>query len=209
MQKKIAVVVKESEYMEAVSNINLMFEKISIPDGDAFDCDDAALQGNYVLLLHASNFDDKTVGKNSKWNVKFCNDIKKNMKINVKGRGIRTKHFGSVGDYYGYGTIGKYEKVGMNSVSEFAGNNLKTDKVIHLNHVLKNDLNYIMKRNETDLPYSVFSGFSTMMAMVTWIKRNKRNCETLYDMFDRNGNFTNMSFLSNWICHKAETKVFH
>ena len=64
-------------------------------------------QSDYVLIMSAGNEASKSLSDKFMVDDLYMNEVKKNMKINVRGDG--KKHFKSCGKYYGTGIVAKYK----------------------------------------------------------------------------------------------------
>lgn len=69
----------------------------------------------YVIVLMGSDCIHKGVGEDCMWTLSFYEQFKKNMKVNIRGDGV--KHHESVGHYHGVGLTAKYSQ---QKIAEFA-----------------------------------------------------------------------------------------
>ena len=127
----------------------------------------------------------------------------------MKGIGDHSKHFGSMGKYYGVGTIGKYNMKNNLSVFEFLGNDIDNKEVQSLLSICGNDLTYLLNRMYTCLPMSTQCGFMVMTAMMYIMNEYKDQCKELLEVFNKNGIDNYKLSTSNWICQDAKTLCFH
>ena len=215
-RKKVAILVKRNEFCTNVlSKSSKFFIELKLPDSGIRECDNSEFINDYVLISFASFEKDKSIKKESCWNMDFVTRLKKEMTVNMRGVSVANKtkslkHHGCRGKYYGFGLIAKYNIRFNLSIYEFAGNHEENKiELKNIVNTLRNDIEFIMKRNLRALPFGIYLGYSIMFAYVNIIKKHQSLCLELNNLLRLNGIEDNGIMTSNWVCENAETMNFH
>ena len=90
------------------------------------------------------------------WNGEFTGSIST---ANLHGSYKNNKHKGSLGKYYGFGVIGTHEIKGYTMpIANFAGNSPKNSDMKELIPILKNNILYMIAKQQNMVPLSFYCG---------------------------------------------------
>ena len=216
IQKKcIALVVEKESMLRICEQLSNSIVEIPIPEYEQHQNESSCeiptnLRKNYALLMLTTNHKRK-ITKECRWTKLFCETLKKNLRKNVSNNGNGpAKHFESVGDYYGFGLTAKYNAKNNMSVYQFAGNENNNNDTKHILSVVSKDVDFTINRLSNQIPYCVYCGFCIWLSLLKILRQYKSSCgEILNEIDTAIGGSKDKLAISNWICHNAETRMFH
>ena len=159
--------------------------------------------------MFTSNCKDKTVEEKSKWNTVFSEIVHDTLKPNLTGTEKRHRHHKCMGRYYGFGIISKYAVQDKLSVAAFSHNNVNNQDAADIIKVLNQDICYMIHRQHSALPLSLYCCFGLTSSMIDFVHQYKEKCSHLLSTINENKCHPDFLSMSNFICENAETQEFH
>ena len=133
------------------------------------------------------------------------------MKVNLKGSVLsKSKHFGCEGNYYGFGSVAKYNIKNNLSVFQFAQKKDMNQNIIHkMIDTMSENIDYSFGRISSSFPNITNYSFSMMEATNVILQENDKSTHHLSKEILKCGVDKNCISTSNWVCQNAATKEFH